>query len=160
MSRPAHVQAVPTPEDPTLAQAISGDYIEILLAQRREIVETLPDVRGAAKAALHRQLTLISKEIEAIRVAEAKPCRLWRGLRMSRGVRRRFEGVRLRPSPAPPEKGGRSYGSHRRDSRLTVYWSRNLIRARCEGRYATSVYSPLGALRMPKLLQSTSWGLQ
>lgn len=63
------MQAVPTPEDPTLAQAISGgDYIEILLAQRREIVETLPDVRGAAKAALHRQLTLISKEIEAIRV--------------------------------------------------------------------------------------------
>lgn len=64
------MQAVPTPEDPTLAQAISGgDYIEILLAQRREIVETLPDVRGAAKAALHRQLTLISKEIEAIRVS-------------------------------------------------------------------------------------------
>jgi hypothetical protein len=30
-----------------LAQAIlTADYLEILLAQRREIVESLPDVRG------------------------------------------------------------------------------------------------------------------
>jgi hypothetical protein len=26
-------------------------------------------------------------------------------------------------------------------------WSKNLIRARCEGRYGTSVYSPLGVLK-------------
>jgi len=25
-------------------------------------------------------------------------------------------------------------------------WSKNLIRARCEGRFATSVYSPLGVV--------------
>jgi hypothetical protein len=71
MSRPAHVRAMPTPDDPSLAQAITGgDYLEILLAQRREIA-TLPDVRGAAKAALHRQLTLLSREIESIRVARS-----------------------------------------------------------------------------------------
>jgi hypothetical protein len=71
MSRPTRIKAVPT-ADPTLADAVrSGDYLNILLAQRREIVETLPDQRGPAKAALHRQLTLISKEIEAIRVAQA-----------------------------------------------------------------------------------------
>jgi hypothetical protein len=71
MSRPTRIKAVPT-ADQTLADAVrSGDYLSILLAQRREIVETLPDQRGPAKAALHRQLTLISKEIEAIRVAQA-----------------------------------------------------------------------------------------
>ena len=72
MSRPAPVRALPITGGPTLAQAIlNGSYLEILLAQRREIVETLPDQRGPAKAALHRQLTLLSKEIEAIRAAEA-----------------------------------------------------------------------------------------
>lgn len=59
-----------TPEKPKvldLAEAIElGDYLQILLAQRREIVTSLPDERGPAKAALHRQLSLISKEIEAL----------------------------------------------------------------------------------------------
>jgi hypothetical protein len=51
----------------TLLQAIEGgNYREILLAQRREIASSLPDEKGPAKAALHRQLALISKEIETI----------------------------------------------------------------------------------------------
>lgn len=51
----------------TLAEAIeSGDYLQILLAQRREIAADLPDEKGPAKAALHRQLSLLSKEIEAL----------------------------------------------------------------------------------------------
>ena len=50
----------------TLAQAVeTGDYLTILVAQRREIAESLPDERGPAKAALHRQLSIIAKEIEA-----------------------------------------------------------------------------------------------
>lgn len=59
-----------TPDPPkvlSLAEAIElGDYLQILLAQRREIVTSLPDERGPAKAALHRLLSLISKEIEAL----------------------------------------------------------------------------------------------
>jgi len=59
-----------TPEPPrilTLAEAIeSGDYLQILLAQRREIATSLPEERGPAKAALHRQLSIISKEIESL----------------------------------------------------------------------------------------------
>lgn len=51
----------------SLAEAIEGgNYLQILLAQRREIAAALPDERGPAKAALHRQLSLISKEIEAL----------------------------------------------------------------------------------------------
>ena len=51
----------------SLDEAIqSGDYLEILRAQRRDIVKSLPDGRGPAKAALHRQLALISKEIQAL----------------------------------------------------------------------------------------------
>lgn len=56
----------------TLSEAIeSGDYLEILLAQRREIATSLPDEKGPAKAALHRQLSLISKEIEGLEVSAA-----------------------------------------------------------------------------------------
>ncbi|MFJ6427522.1 hypothetical protein [Microbacterium maritypicum] len=40
--------------------------MQILLAQRREIANDLPDEKGPAKAALHRQLSLLSKEIEAL----------------------------------------------------------------------------------------------
>ena len=56
------------PEKPlTLQQAIeSGDYLKILMAQRREIVASLPEEKGPAKAALHRQLSLISKEIQSL----------------------------------------------------------------------------------------------
>lgn len=71
-----HIRAV-TPEDApeppkppkvlTLDEAIqSGDYVEILRAQRRDIVKSLPEEHGPAKAALHRQLALISKEIQAL----------------------------------------------------------------------------------------------
>lgn len=55
----------------TLAQAVEmGEYIDILLAQRREIVTCLPEEKGPAKAALHRQLSIISKEIESLRAAD------------------------------------------------------------------------------------------
>lgn len=51
----------------TLSEAVeSGNHLEILKAQRRDIVAALPDEKGPAKAALHRQLTMISKEIVAI----------------------------------------------------------------------------------------------
>ena len=51
----------------TLAEAIeSGEYLQILLAQRREIVTDLPNEKGPAKAALHRQLSILSKDIEAL----------------------------------------------------------------------------------------------
>ena len=55
----------------TLAEAIeAGDYLQILLAQRREIATDLPDEKGPAKAALHRQLSLLSKEIEGLQRGE------------------------------------------------------------------------------------------
>jgi len=51
----------------TLVEAVAGgNYLEILLAQRREIAESIPDERGPAKAALHRQLSIIAKEIELL----------------------------------------------------------------------------------------------
>ena len=70
--RAAHVRVVsanerrPAPVK-SLSEAIeSGDYRQILQAQRRDIVAALPDEKGPAKAALHRQLSLISKEIETL----------------------------------------------------------------------------------------------
>jgi hypothetical protein len=69
----SHVRVVTAEERPpsskpkTLNEAVAdGDYLEILRAQRREIVTSLPDERGPAKAALHRQLALISKEIQTM----------------------------------------------------------------------------------------------
>lgn len=51
----------------SLVEAVeSNDYRSILVAQRREIAMSLPDEKGPAKAALHRQLSLIAKEIEAL----------------------------------------------------------------------------------------------
>lgn len=51
----------------TLLEAIeSGDYLQILMAQRRDIVASLPEEKGPAKAAMHRQLSLLSKEIESL----------------------------------------------------------------------------------------------
>ena len=48
----------------SIAEAVSsGDFHRILKAQQREIADAIPDERGPAKAALHRQLSLISKEI-------------------------------------------------------------------------------------------------
>lgn len=57
----------------TLAQAVeTGDYLKILIAQRHEIAEAIPDEKGPAKAALHRQLSIVAKEIEAIEAANAR----------------------------------------------------------------------------------------
>jgi hypothetical protein len=51
----------------TLEQAVeTGDYLQILIAQRREIAMAIPEEKGPAKAALHRQLSIVSKEIEAM----------------------------------------------------------------------------------------------
>lgn len=58
------------PEPPkifTLGEAIAdGDYLQILLAQRREIAADLPTEKGPAKAAMHRMMRDISKEIEQL----------------------------------------------------------------------------------------------
>ncbi len=52
----------------SLVEAIAeGDYLEILLAQQRDIAGSLPEASGPAKAALHRQFSLVTKEIEEIR---------------------------------------------------------------------------------------------
>jgi len=73
-----HVRVVAPDERPpqkpkTLAEAVEGgDYLQILLAQRREIVTSLPNEKGPAKAALHRQLSLISKEIETLELVAAE----------------------------------------------------------------------------------------
>ena len=59
------------PKPLSLAEAVeTGDYRKILVAQRREIAESIPDERGPAKAALHRQLSLIAKELEALDAKE------------------------------------------------------------------------------------------
>lgn len=62
--------ADPPPAKPkplTLEQAVeTGDYMKILVAQRREIAQAIPEEKGPAKAALHRQLSIIAKEIEAM----------------------------------------------------------------------------------------------
>jgi hypothetical protein len=51
----------------SLAEAVeTGDYREILIAQRREIAMSIPEEKGPAKAALHRQLSIIAKELEAL----------------------------------------------------------------------------------------------
>ncbi|MGF3055620.1 hypothetical protein [Microbacterium sp. YY-01] len=51
----------------SLVEAVeSGSYLDILKAQRREIVNALPTEKGPAKAALHRQLAQLSKEIESL----------------------------------------------------------------------------------------------
>lgn len=56
----------------SLSQAVeAGDYLEILRAQRRDIVTSLPDEKGPAKAALHRQLSILSKEIETLSLEAA-----------------------------------------------------------------------------------------
>lgn len=66
--RPARNRA--TPKAKTLADAVAGgDYLDILKAQRNEIVSSLPGEKGPAKAALHRQLSLISKEIQTLELA-------------------------------------------------------------------------------------------
>ena len=69
MARPLRVasEADAPPPPMTLAEAVeTGDYRSILVAQRREIAQSLPDERGPAKAALHRQLSAIAKELAAM----------------------------------------------------------------------------------------------
>lgn len=64
------VKADEKPESPqvlSLAEAVeTGDYRTILVAQRREIALSLPEEKGPAKAALHRQLSQIAKELSAM----------------------------------------------------------------------------------------------
>lgn len=56
----------------TLNEAIElGSYLEILRAQRREVVDALPSEKGPALAALHRQLSLLSKEIASLELKDA-----------------------------------------------------------------------------------------
>ena len=65
--RAVAVDEVPEPRDLTLAEAIeSGSYLEIQLATRRDMVADLPNMQGPAKAALYRQIGIISKEIAAL----------------------------------------------------------------------------------------------
>lgn len=68
--RPARARKRAAPKAKTLAEAVAGgDYLDILKAQRNEIVVSLPGEKGPAKAALHRQLSLISKEIQTLELA-------------------------------------------------------------------------------------------
>ncbi len=54
----------------TLAEAAeTGDYLEILIAQRREMIRDVKETTGPAKAAMHRQIALHSKEIAALQAA-------------------------------------------------------------------------------------------
>lgn len=63
---------VATPDDKpvkpkTLAEAVeAGDYLEILKAQRRQMVADVSNMTGPALAALHRQISLCSREIASI----------------------------------------------------------------------------------------------
>lgn len=70
-SVPPAEEVPPAPPEPpkpqTLAEAIeAGDYLGILRAQRRELVTDLRNASGPAKAAMHRQFALLSKEIAAL----------------------------------------------------------------------------------------------
>ena len=57
----------------TLDEAIeTGDLLTILLAQRRDIAGRIPEERGPALAALHRQLLLVSRDIAALQVKESE----------------------------------------------------------------------------------------
>lgn len=75
-----HLRAVGADEKPakrekakSLKEAIEGGvYLEILEAQQREIASAVGDEKGPAKAALYRQLALISKEIQQLRAAAAE----------------------------------------------------------------------------------------
>lgn len=71
-----HVRAVKAGEKPkptkpkSLKEAAEGDdYLEILVAQRREMIRDVAEVAGPAKAALHRQIAMASKEIAMLQEA-------------------------------------------------------------------------------------------
>ncbi|WP_374457722.1 hypothetical protein [Nocardioides sp.] len=65
----------PEPDPPkvqTLLEAIeSGVYLDILKAQRRQMVADLKGASGPALAAMHRQIALLSKEIAALEAEAA-----------------------------------------------------------------------------------------
>lgn len=52
----------------SLAETVAegGSYVDILRAQRLEMIRDVRDEKGPARAALHRQIALHSKEIAAI----------------------------------------------------------------------------------------------
>ena len=54
--------------------AQGGDYRELLVAQRMDIARSLqnPETQGPARAALHRQLGLIAREIREMDEARAE----------------------------------------------------------------------------------------
>ena len=57
----------------TLTEAVeSGTYLEVLVAQRRQMVDDVKAATGPALAALHRQIALHSKEIAALQLAAAQ----------------------------------------------------------------------------------------
>ena len=61
------VNEAPEPRVLTLAEAIeTGSYLEILLAQRREMVTALGDLSGPALPAMHNRISAASKEIAAL----------------------------------------------------------------------------------------------
>lgn len=58
------------PKPKTLVEAVdSGSYLEILVAQRRQMISDLSGAKGPALAALHRQIALHSKEIAALKAS-------------------------------------------------------------------------------------------
>ncbi|WP_166390288.1 hypothetical protein [Nocardioides ochotonae] len=66
----ADEKPAPPPKPKTLVEAVAaGSYLEILEAQQREMAVEVKETSGPAKAAMYRQIALISKEIEALRVA-------------------------------------------------------------------------------------------
>lgn len=72
----AQAEAEKAKKPKTLLEAIeSGTYLEILVAQRTQMVKDLSSATGPALAALHRQIALLSKEIDALQVAEAEEAR-------------------------------------------------------------------------------------
>lgn len=55
-------------ENESLDEAIaSSDPMRILLAQRRSMVASLPSLKGAPLAAMHRQIMIATEKIEALK---------------------------------------------------------------------------------------------
>src|SRR5690242_3751995 len=67
----------PEPVKPkSLVEAVEGgDYREILMAQRLEIARAIPEEKGPAKAALHRQLSMIAKELAGLALVAEQEAR-------------------------------------------------------------------------------------
>ena len=64
---PDETPARAMPEVLSLDDAIKrGTYVQILIAQRSQMVADLAETKGPALAALHRQISITSKEIEAL----------------------------------------------------------------------------------------------